>query len=334
MQISSLGDMAHSYSMQSRNTALKQEMQRLTLEISTGQVADIRTVADGNTTYLNDLERSLKKLDGYDLATTEAGQFASGMQTALGRINDLSTSFQSTLMTAANAAFGDTSGSILSDAKATLEQVIGTMNTSVGGRTVFAGTATDTHPIAPPEEILSALKVAMSGAGNVDDMLTAAQAWFDDPAGYHTIGYRGANASLAPVTLSAGDTAQFDLRGDDPVLRDALRNLAVIALADDPALGLSQAQQSELFQKSLGNVLATNDAVIGLQAKVGFSESRIEALNVRHNTERASLEMARSDLLSVDPYQSATELEQVQFQLQSLYAITSRMSQLSLVNYL
>jgi flagellar hook-associated protein 3 FlgL len=74
--------------------------------------------------------------------------------------------------------------------------------------------------------------------------------------------------------------------------------------------------------------------MVNLQAQVGFSEARIEALTVRHSTERASLEMARNDLLSVDPYQSATELEQVQFQLQSLYAITSRMSQLSLVNYL
>ncbi len=334
MQISSLGDMAHSYSMQSRNTTLKQDLQRLTLEISTGQVADIRKIADGNTTYFNDLERSLKKLDGYDLATLEAGQFAGGMQTALGRISDLGSSFQSTLMTAANAAFGDTSGRILSEAKATFGQVISAMNTSVGGRTILAGTATDTLPVAPSEDILSALSTAMAGAGSVDDMLTAAQAWFDNPAGYGAVGYLGSATSLAPVALSDGDTAQFELRGDDPALRDTLRNLAVIALADDPALGLTQAQQSELFQKSLGGVLGANTAVVNLQAQVGFSENRIEALTVRHSTERASLEMARSDLLSIDPYQSATELEQVQFQLQSLYAITSRMSQLSLVNYL
>jgi len=334
MQINSLGDMARTYSMQSRNTALKQDLQRLTVEISTGQIADLRYVSGNNTVFLNDIGRSLKKLDGYALATREAGQFISSIQSTLGRIGDMNSSFQSTLMTASNKGFGNTSSRILSEAKTTLGQVINAMNTSTGGRTVFAGISTDILPVAPQDDILSAVSAAMAGAGNVDAMLAAAQAWFEDPAGYGAIGYRGATTSLAPVTLSDSDTVQFDLRGDDPALRDILRNLVVIALADDPALGLTQAQQSELFQKSLNAVLGSSTEMVNLQAQVGFSEARIEALTVRHSTERASLEMARNDLLSVDPYQSATELEQVQFQLQSLYAITSRMSQLSLVNYL
>lgn len=334
MNIGSLGDMAQTHSMQSRNTALKQEMQRLTLEISTGQVADIRKIAQNNSTYLNDLERSLKKLDGYDLATFEAAQTAGGLQTALGRINELNSSFQDTLMTATNAAFGSTSANVIAEAQATLGQVVGALNTNVGGRALFAGTATDTLPIAPANDLLSALGAAMAGAGSVDDMLTAAQTWFDSPAGFGATGYLGSNTSLAPVAISDDDTAQFQLRADDPVLRDTLRTLAVVALADDPALGLSQAQQDELFQKTLNGALAAKDGVTGLQAKIGFSEQRIDALTARHSTERSALEMARSELLSIDPYQSATELEQVQFQLQSLYAITSRMSQLSLVNYL
>lgn len=334
MQITSLGDMARSYTMRSHNTALKQEMQRLSVEIATGQIADVRKIANGSTAYLNDLERSLTKLDGYDLATLEAGQLAGGMQTALTRIGDLNSSFQATLLTANNAAFGDTSSSILSEAKAAFGQAISAMNTSVGGRTIFAGMATNTQPIAPSADILTALGTALAGAGSVDDILAAAQAWFDDPSGFGAVGYLGSETSLAPVALSDEDTALFELRGDDPALRETLRNFAVIALADDPALGLTKAQQSELFQKSSASVLSAGDEVIKLQAKVGVSESQIEVLTVRQSSERASLEMARSDLLSIDPYQAATELEQVQFQLQSLYAITSRMSQLSLVNYL
>lgn len=334
MQITQFGDMAKSYTLRSHNTAIKQEMQRLSTEIATGQIADVRKIANGSTAYLNDLERSLTKLDGYDMATLEAGQLATGMQTALTRIGDLNTSFQATLLTATNAAFGDTSFSILSEAKATFGQVISAMNTSVSGRTIFAGTATDTQPIAPPADILSTFRTALLGAGSVDDILTSAQTWFDDPAGFGAIGYLGSNTSLGVVALSDEDTAQFEIRGDDPVFRDTLRNLALIALADDPALGLTEAQQTELFQKSSSNVMVAGENLIKLQAKVGMSENQIEVLTVRHTSERTSLEMARNDLLSIDPYQAATELEQVQFQLQSLYAITSRMSQLSLVNYL
>ncbi|MCX7565763.1 flagellin [Sulfitobacter sp. F26169L] len=334
MQIGTSGDLAQSYAMQSRNSALKHDIQRLTLELSSGQVADIRQAVGSNSAYVNDLERSLTKLEGYDLATKEAGMFAEGVQSALSRIGDLNSDFRDTLMTATNPAFGDTTQSILTQAGETLDSVINAMNTSVNGRMIFSGAATDTQPVAKTDDLLAALRTAIVGAGSVDNILTAAQNWFDDPAGYRNVGYLGSTTSLAPVSLSDQDSANFELRGDDPALRDTLRNLAIVSLAGDPALGLTNSQQTELFQKTVGEVLKSDGAVVDLQAKIGVSENLIEAIGVRHSTERSNLEMARNTLLSIDPYKAATELEQVQFQLQSLYAITSRMSQLSLVNFL
>ncbi|WP_299414045.1 flagellin [uncultured Sulfitobacter sp.] len=334
MFIGSTGDLAQSYSMQSRNAALKQDIQRLTLEISSGKLADVRQAVGGNTAYINDLERSLTKLDGFGLAAREAGQFAGGVQTVLSQIGALGTSFRNTLLTSSNSALGETSTRILSEANETFTSVVNAMNTSVGGRTILGGTATDSAPLAPPADILAALTTAVTGAGSVDDILAAADSWFNDPAGFSSIGYQGSTSSLAPIALSDDDNATFDLRADDPVFRDTLRNLAVVAIASDPGLGLTQTQQNELFQKVTDPILGAEEGLIQLQAKVGFSESRVEAIKVRQESERTSLELARSDLLSADPFQTATELEQVQFQLQSLYAITSRMSQLSLVNYL
>jgi flagellar hook-associated protein 3 FlgL len=43
---------------------------------------------------------------------------------------------------------------------------------------------------------------------------------------------------------------------------------------------------------------------------------------------------AKTGLLEIDPFEAATKLEEVQFQLQSLYSVTVRMSQLSLVKFL
>jgi flagellar hook-associated protein 3 FlgL len=334
MKIGALGDLAQSYAMQSRNTALKHEMQRLTAELTSGQVADMRKAAHGNVAYINDLERSLTKLDGYDLATREAIQFADGVQTALGRMSDLNVSFRNIMLSNTNPSFGQSPTSVLSEAKSTLEDMISTMNGSVGGRSLFAGTATDTRPLAPAEDLLAALGSAIAGAGSVDDMLAAADAWFDDPAGFGTMGYRGSDRSLAPMALSDDKTAQLDLRADNPTFRDALKGLAVLALADDPVIGLTVAQQSELFQKSVDTVIGTSEGFVDLQAKTGFAESRLDAQAARNSAERATLEMARSSLLAIDPFETATELEQVQFQIESLYAITSRMSQLSLLNFI
>lgn len=334
MNYGSLGDLSRAYAMQTRNTSLKQDIERLTTELSTGQTADLRTAVGSNAAYVSDLERSLTKLDGYDLATLEAGQFASGVQTALTYIDDLNDSFRDSMLNTSGSALGAGTTTSVSMAYQTLGSVIGALNTSVGGRSVFSGMATDTAPLAPVDDLLADLSSVMAGAGSVDDMMAAAKTWFDDPAGFGATGYLGSDTALAPMALSDVESVSFDIRADDPALRETLRNLAMVALADDPALALTTTQQSEMIDKTTANVVSSSGALIDLQAMVGVTENRIETLSVRNSAERSALEIARNDLLSIDPFQSATELEQVQFQLESLYAITSRMSQLSLVNYL
>ncbi len=334
MQIGSVSDLSQSHSMQTRTTKLKTEIERLTQELSSGQVADVRTALGGNMAYVNDLERSLQKNGSYEKVTVEAGQFAGSIQTALEHVNTLSTELGSALLVSASSGFGETSDLVAREAEESLQAVIGALNTSVGGRALFGGTATDASPLVSAEELMAAVSNAVAGAGSVDDILAAAEAWFDDPAGFGSIGYQGSDTSLAPVALSEHESARFDLRADDPALRDVLRAFALVAIADDPAMGLTQAQRGDLYQKSAAAVFEAQDGVVDLQASTGVTERLVETVTVRNSAEQNALEFARNGFLAADPYQNATELEAVQFQLQSLYAITSRMSQLSLVNFL
>ncbi|QUJ76312.1 flagellar hook protein [Sulfitobacter albidus] len=334
MQINGVGDLAKAYSLQNRNTALKNDLQSLTLELTTGQVADIRGAVTGKTAYINDISRSLKTLDAYEFANREAGEFAGTVQRALDRVSTISTDFTATLMTGTNAGFSNAAGRIAPEAATALQSIVGALNSNIAGRAVFSGTGVDQLPLVDADTISDAVRTVVAGAGTVDDMIAAAEAWFDDPAGFATVAYRGTDSNLAPVAVSETVSAQFNIRADDPALRDTLRVIALAALADDPTLGLTDAQQAELYQKSLEPLLAAQGGVIDLQATTGFTEGQIEAERVRNGTERTSLEMARATILSKDPYDTATELEQVQFQLQSLYTMTSRMSALSLVNFL
>ncbi len=334
MQIGSVSDLSQSHSMQTRNARLKTHIQRLTQELASGQVADVRNALNGNMAYVNDLERSLQKNGSYEKVTVEAGQFAGSIQTALDRVSTLSTEFSSTLLTSASSGFGDTSDLVAREAEESLQAVIGALNTYVGGRALFGGTATDGLPLVDAENMMAAVSGAVAGAGSVDDIIAAAEAWFADPAGFRSVGYQGSDTSLAPIALSDHENARFDLRADDPALRDMLRAFALVAVADDTAMGLTEAQRGELYEKSASTILGAQDAIIDLQANTGVTERLIETVSVRNSAEQSALEFARNGLLAADPYQAATELEAVQFQLQSLYAITSRMSQLSLVNFL
>ena len=113
-----------------------------------------------------------------------------------------------------------------------------------------------------------------------------------------------------------------------------LRLVAVTALANDPSLGLNTTEKAELYAMSGEQMLAAQDGIILLRANVGSAEARIESISARNAAEITSLRFAKSALLEVDPFETATQLEEVQFQLQSLYSVTVRMSQLSLLNFL
>ena len=76
MTATSIGDLAQSFLLRHRNSALKQDMARLTQELATGQVADKRQTMAGNHNYLTQLERNIEVLAGYKVSLTEATIFA------------------------------------------------------------------------------------------------------------------------------------------------------------------------------------------------------------------------------------------------------------------
>ena len=56
----SLGDFAQSFMLQRRGVSLRAELTKLSGEMSTGQVSDVREVLAGNVSFLADMERDLR----------------------------------------------------------------------------------------------------------------------------------------------------------------------------------------------------------------------------------------------------------------------------------
>ncbi|KIN75401.1 Flagellar hook-associated protein FlgL [Sulfitobacter noctilucae] len=334
MSVTSLGDLSHSYAMRQRNVALRQDIDKLTTELATGQVADVRDVLGGNYSYLTDIERRDSILAGYNVATTEATLYAGGMQDALGLVQSLGATLSSSLITAGTLAGGANSHDTVAEGRATLDSMLGTLNLNSAGRYMFSGTAIDTPALPDSQTIIDALRTAVSGAATPDDLLAAATAWFDDPAGFEATVYQGSASPIAPFQLSQSDQIALDVRATDPKLKEVLKLAAVVSLADDPSFGFDVDTQAELFGKTGQSMLGAQDGVIALRADVGFVESRIDKVAARNAAEVTGLEFAKAALLQVDPFEAATRLEEAQFQLESLYSVTVRMSQLSLVKFL
>jgi flagellar hook-associated protein 3 FlgL len=330
----SLGDLSQSFMLQRRSVSLRTDMSRLTDELSSSRIADVREVLAGNHNYLSGLERSLEVLDAYSVATSEATYFTAAMQDSLNRVQDYGGQLGIDLLMASGGPVGAIAGSPAENARTQLNNIMNTLNDDIAGRSMFAGTTTNIAPLEDAETLLDELLTALVGQTTPQDIATAANAWFDDPAGFDALIYNGSDTALAPFVLSDTERVSVDVRANDPALKELIKNTALAALADDPALALTVPQKSELFGITGIALQSNQDQITQLRSEIGLTEARIETISARNQAEETSTEFARNALLEADPFGTASQLENVQFRLQSLYAVTVRSAQLSLVNFL
>jgi len=334
MAMNTLGDTARAFALRHQNTQLKKEIQTLNQELSTGKAADLADHLGGSYARLTGIERDQRRLDGYNVSISEAAQFTELMQARLGQINELSSGF------ARSVIAGDASNSAASalalaeEGRVQFSTVVSMLNSEAAGRNLFAGDRTDANPLVDAETMLSELETVVSGAATADDIETALDAWFSSPTGFDSFAYQGSTTAIAPLKMS--DTAQvpLDVRADDPVVKDILKGLAMAAMANAPGTGLPPEEKGALFARAGTALLTAETGLVGLQSKVGLAQEQIEGWSVRNQSEKAGLDFAKGALLSIDPYEAASQLEAAQFQLESLYTVTVRLSQLSLVNFL
>ncbi len=159
--------------------------------------------------------------------------------------------------------------------------------------------------------------------------------YFNDPAGgFATTRYLGSANDAPPVEISDDMRLDYAPRADNGALRTMLQGLAIAAVAVEGAFAGDDQDELALYAGAGQTVLAARQGVIDLRADLGVSEQRLEEAHARGNAETQMLQRAWNDIASRDPYEAASEFEALQGQLEAIYVVTSRLSQLSLVNFL
>ncbi|MEW2919456.1 flagellin [Ruegeria sp. ANG10] len=334
MNLTSIGDLARGMTLRTRSTELRNEIETLSYEMSAGKVQDVSGRLDGDYSHLLDLDRSLSRLDAYQVSTAEAGLFTDAMQLSLTTINESVTELTSSLLSfgTSNQAVSHENASV--QAWNELDTIISALNTRAGGRSLYSGAATDVSPLPSTDTLLSALETELSGYVTTADIRQAAEDWFNDPAGFDAVIYQGSGNALAPMQISENESVTIPITATDPAIKDAIRDIAVAALVSDNALNLPRDQRTALFTQLGVDLANTQNDVVNLRAQVGSAEARIEQASTRNSAAQTSLEFSRNKLIAADPYETAAQLQTVQFQLESLYSVTVRNANLSLVNFL
>lgn len=336
MNYISVGDMSQAFQMQRHNAQLKTHLSRLTQELTTGVQLDLGAAVRGDFTALAGIDRSLATLGSYAFANDEVAQMAATMQTALDTIQSMVSQAGPTLLSAATSSSPTMVSATSGDARQKFAATIMALNTNTAGRYAFSGDATDTPPLASADDILAALGVAITGETGAVDVVGVVDAWFDAPAGgggYLDLAYRG-GTPMPGFRTGEGELAELTMTAADPDLRDALKGLAIAALVSDGALMGDDSERARLTRIAGERVVTADGALALLRARIGITEGQIASSAARNAAETSALMIARSGMITADPYDTATALEAVQTQIETLYTLTARLSRLSFADYM
>ncbi len=335
MSVTGFGDLAQSQLMRRHTTQAKADLSRLSQELTTGKAADTPRHLSGDMGPLLAIDNTLARLDGYGAVTRELALFADAMQTGLATVSSMALEAANSLIAASGTAATTHVNTAASAAHSALRSTISTLNTRFGDRTLFAGMDSSGQAMADSDTILNALQTAITTAGATDvaGVESAIDAWFAAPGGYSGTAYLGANA-LSDVPVAAGESVGLDVTADDAALRDTIKGLAMAALVDRGIFPGQHDLQKDLAQRSGEVLLAGETGRAHLAARLGGLQSQIDRAQTRNETEAAGLAIARTGLVQIDPYESATRLQDAETQLELIYTITARISRLSLADYL
>ncbi len=332
----SVGDMARGFFLSRQNSVLKTQLNTLAQELSSGKLTDIPKAVSGDLVPLQRLERSINLLSKYTVTNQEAALTMQGAQNSISGLSDMANTLSERFLLAGTTPEATLLRAVGHEAADRLGDAISHLNTQVAGRSVFSGAATDTAAVASADDILLSVKAAITGETTAEGLMAAVSLWFDAPAGgFETSGYTGSDTPMGPTRLSQTQTIGFEVTAADPEIRESLKAITAAALMQDETLLSGDIEERSKLASLIGVAfIEAQGTLASLSAKVGVTQARIEEITVENDTQSAMLQQARAEIAEAEPYETATKLQQAETQLQLHYAMTSRLSQLKLVDYL
>lgn len=346
MKATSVSSAALSNAARYQQMRMQAELVKATKESTTGTVADVGLALGARTsqavTFSRDLDRLNVIIDSNSLVTARL----SSTQAALGQLSDTAQN----LLTALTAA-GNSSSAITQQAgRAAVQQMTSILNASVNGEYLFAGTNTDVKPIDDFTATGSPAKAAFDAsfssyfgftqsdplaanitAAQMDGFITSNVVPQFMGAGWQT-NWSNATDQQIVSRISLGETTQTSASAND----DSIRKLAMASAMVTGLLSgnLSDAAKTTVVGRAQAMVGEALGGLGQLQAETGLAEKRVSDASDRMKTQVDLFERHILDLEGVDPAEAATRVADLTQHIETSFALTARLQQMSLLNYL
>lgn len=335
MNTTPIGDLAKILQSQSRVASAQNELARLTAELSSGRKASLGKSLNGNFVELASIERSLKITGTYQVSAESAANYFSSVQDLLAAMEDGSGRLGVDILAAAK--LGEPLGikKAVVSAEDRLSSAVSALNQQIAGRNAFSGAATDQPALIPSEEILINLEAALVGVTDATTMVQIVDDWFQMAGGgYETVAYLGSVQTSSGFIIAEGDAVEPGITALETGFRTNLSGLALSALIAREVGPTDSEALASLAEAAGSRIIDGNSEIISIRSDIGVVEARIDETLTQHLSTASALSLRQSELTSADPFQTATRLQAVESQLESLFLITARLSRLSLAEYL
>ncbi len=316
-------------------------------EAATGKLADTGLALGARTAQAVTFTRDLDRLNGIVDSNALVSSRLASTQAALTQMAGTAQNFLSTLTASAS---GDASSSVTqASAKATLEALAAIVNTSLNGEHLFAGINTDVKPLngftaaSPAKTAFDAAFLTHFGFAQTDP----AAANISAPAMDAFL-----TAAVEPQFLGSGWQANWSNASDQRIVsrialnettdtsvsanNDGLRKLtmAAAAIADLFSSNLSVAGKQQLVSRAVALVGQAIGDISTLQSQTGITQKRVTDASERIEMQATLFERHIIEMEGVDPYEASTRVADLLSHIETSYALTARIQQLSLLRFL
>ena len=147
----------------------------------------------------------------------------------------------------------------------------------------------------------------------------------------------GSARASSTVRVDSSQTVQFGAQANEQAIRQALQNIAVYAASTTPVSNPnSPAEVSALSQRIAANLTpsAGQQTIQDIQTDFATAQTTMKDVQARQSQAQSALQSLVSNTEGISQDQVASELLQLQNNLQASFQTTSMLSQLSLTKYL
>ncbi len=346
-----------------RITATSQAAAAAARELTEGKPADVGAATQGRFSLLLDRKADLERAEAY---ARNADTFTRRAEIKQNALTEVAAAAEELLLIATTQLpIDDGSGAAIDGspvynpaifaqaADSVLERVLTAFNTSDGAGFVFAGVAADQPALLAPDQpgpggltpqqaidaqVAAFPPIDAAGAtalvAALDDVFSAAAVPPVPAEDFAQAFYAGAPAAGARVAVSVdeGVALDFGLQADDDAARALLQGVHMLASVDLETL--DPAALPTYAEAAIERLAAGLDAVRVAQAELGGAQARAETASAARQAEISLMSEEVASLEEVDPFEAQIRYTQLETQLNLLFEIVARTSNLRLFNVL